>query len=193
MAGSKIDPFAHVVDSDHIEILPSIGLVIHLPNITLLGQEVPIKFLLLITVCAAAVAAAMIWLGRKMKDGDTPKGYCWNFAESLLFFVRDKIARPGIGEEEADRYLPYLCTLFLFVFAMNLIGIVPFLASPTAAITVTAALALVSFAVIHLSGLKDHGAGGYLKTFIPHVHLEGGAALRIMGKLIVIGMAVLEY
>src|SRR5439155_1645697 len=68
-----------------------------------------------------------------------------------------------------------------------------FMSSPTAAITVTAALALVSFAVIHVSGLKDHGAGGYLKTFIPHVHLEGGAALRIMGKLIVIGMAVLEY
>ena len=193
MAGSKIDPFAHVVDSDHIEILPSIGLVIHLPNIDLFGHHVPTKFLLLITTCAIAVALTMIWLGNKMKNGDAPRGYCWNLLESLLFFVRDKIARPGIGEREADKYLPYLTTLFLFIFSMNLIGMLPFLASPTAAITVTAALALISFAVIHVSGIKENGVDGYLKTFIPHIHLEGGSFMQLIGKMIMVGMAVLEY
>lgn len=190
---SNIDPFAHVVDSDHIEILPSIGLTIHLPEITLFGQEVPTKFLLLITICAIAVSAGMIWLGRKMKSGEPPRGYLWNLLESLLFFVRDKIARPGIGEHDADKYLPYLTTLFLFIFSMNLIGMLPFLGSPTAAITVTGALALISFLVIHVSGVKELGASGYLKTFIPHIHLEGGAGMQFMGKLIVIGMAILEY
>src|SRR5205807_9765574 len=126
-----------------------------------------LKFILLISICAVGVALSMIWLGNKMKDGDSPRGYLWNMMESLLFFVRDKIARPGIGEEEADKYLPYLCTLFLFIFAMNLIGMIPFLGSPTAAITVTGALALVSFVVIHASGIKEHGTEGYLKTFIP--------------------------
>src|SRR5205823_1574580 len=144
-----------------------------------------LKFMILITVCAVGVAVGMIWLGRKMKDGDTPKGYLWNLMESLLFFVRDKIARPGIGEEEADKYLPFLTTVFLFIFSMNLIGIVPFLASPTAAVTVTGALALVSFFVIHISGLKEHGAGGYLQTVVPHVHLEGGPVLQVFGKVIV--------
>src|SRR4051794_21968136 len=147
---AKIDPFAHVVDSDHIEILPSIGLTIH----DLEYNGVPLKFILLITFCAVGVALTMIWLGNKMKDGGPPKGYLWNALESLLFFVRDKIARPGIGEEEANKYLPYLATLFLFIFSMNLIGMFPFLGSPTAAITVTAALALVSFAVIHIGGFK---------------------------------------
>jgi F-type H+-transporting ATPase subunit a len=191
---SNIDPFAHVKDSDHIEILPTAGLTIHLPTYELPGiGEVPTKFLLLITICAIGVGAAMIWLGRKMKDGDSPRGYLWNAFESLLFFVRDKIARPGIGEHEADKYLPYLCTVFLFIFAMNLIGMVPFLASPTAAITVTGALALVSFIVIHTSGIQENGFGGYLKTFIPHIHMEGGAAMQAMGKIIVVGMALLEY
>jgi F-type H+-transporting ATPase subunit a len=186
---APIDPFAHVVDSDHWEILPTIGLEFH--DVSIGG--IPLKFIILITICAVGVGLAMIWLGNKMKDGDSPRGYLWNMLESLLFFVRDKIARPGIGEEEADKYLPYLCTLFLFIFSMNLIGMIPFLASPTAAITVTAALALVSFAVIHVGGFMEHGADGYLKTFIPHIHLEGGVAMQVMGKLIVVGMAVLEY
>jgi F-type H+-transporting ATPase subunit a len=194
MAGSKVDPFSHVADNSHISIFESAGLVLNLPEIELPGLgKVPTKFLLLITICAVGVGLAMIWLGSKMKNGDTPKGYLWNLFESLLFFVRDKIARPGIGEHDADKYLPYLTTLFLFIFAMNLIGMIPFLASPTAAITVTGALALVSFLVIHVSGVKENGFDGYLKTFIPHIHLEGGPAMQLMGKMIVVGMAILEY
>lgn len=189
MAGSKIDPFAHVVDSDHIEILPTAGLTIH-------GLEfhgIPLKFILLMTASALVVAVAMIWLGRKMRNGDPPRGKLWNMVESLLFFVRDKIARPGIGEHDADKFLPYLTTLFLFIFAMNLMGMLPFLGSPTASIMVTGALAFVSFCVIHTSGVKSNGGKGYLKTFIPHIHLEGGAFMQLMGKTITIGMAVLEY
>jgi F-type H+-transporting ATPase subunit a len=110
-----------------------------------------------------------------------------------LFFVRDKIAKPGIGEHDANKYLPYLTTLFLFIFAMNLLGMFPFLGSPTASLSVTAALALVSFVVIHASGLAEQGPGGYLKSFIPHIHIEGGAGMQIMGKVITIGIALLEY
>lgn len=191
---AKVDPFSHVADNAHIAIFETAGLVIDLPEIELpVVGKVPTKFLLLITICAFGVGAAMIWLGRKMKSGEPPRGYLWNMFESLLFFVRDKIARPGIGEHDADHYLPYLTTLFLFIFSMNLIGMIPFLASPTAAITVTGALALISFLVIHVSGVKENGFDGYLKTFIPHIHLEGGPAMQIMGKIIVFGMAILEY
>src|SRR5437879_4827374 len=119
---AKIDPFAHVKDSDHWDFLSTIGLEFH--DVAIAG--LPIKFILLMTICGLGVALAMIWLGNKMKDGSPPRGYLWNLLESLLFFVRDKIARPGIGEEEADKYLPYLCTLFLFIFSMNLIGMLPF-------------------------------------------------------------------
>jgi F-type H+-transporting ATPase subunit a len=113
--------------------------------------------------------------------------------ESLLYFVRDKIAIPGVGEHDARKYLPYLATVFLFVFAMNLIGLLPFLGSPTANIFVTGALALVSFGVIHVSGLKQHGVNGYLKTFIPHIHMEGGAGMKAFGVVLMLGMAALEY
>jgi F-type H+-transporting ATPase subunit a len=193
MADKKIDPFAHVVDSDHIEIFPTAGITLHLPHIELFGQTFPTKFLFLMLISAVLVGWMMIWLGRKMRSGEPPRGRLWNMVESLLFFVRDKIARPGIGEHDADHFLPYLTTLFLFIFTMNLMGMIPFLGSPTAAITVTGALALVSFFVIHISGIKSNGVGGYLKTFIPHVEIQGGAFMKLMGKGIQIGMAVLEY
>jgi F-type H+-transporting ATPase subunit a len=164
--------------------------------LTIHGLEingVPLKFILLITITAVLVAVTLIWLGKKMATGEPPRGKLWNLFESLLFFVRDKIARAGIGEHDGDKFLPYLATLFLFIFGMNLMGLLPFLGSPTAAITVTGALALVSFVVIHVAGVQSHGVGGYLKTFIPHVEIEGGPALKLMGVVIKYGMAVLEY
>ncbi|MDB5313240.1 MAG: synthase subunit a [Gemmataceae bacterium] len=179
---ATIDPFGHVVDNDHIEIFES--LVVHIPS--------PLsKFLIFLLLAAVLVGAAVIWVAGKMQSGEPPRGRLWNLIESLIFFVRDKIARPGIGEAEADKYLPFLSTLFLFIFVCNLFGMIPFLPSPTAHIYVTGALAVIAFFVIHSGGVKEHGLGGYLKTFVPHVHLEGPA--KLMGPFLIGGMAVLEY
>ena len=188
-SGKAIDPFAHVVDSDHFEILPTAGLEWH--GISIGG--LPLKFIIFITFSAILVAWAMIWLGRKMKNGDPPRGKLWNLVESLLFFVRDKIAVPGIGAHDANKYLPYLTTLFLFIFVMNLLGMLPFLGSPTASIMVTGALALVSFVVTHTSGIAEMGTQKYLKTFIPHIHIEGGKGMQLFGVVLKWGMAALEY
>ncbi|MCS7022216.1 MAG: F0F1 ATP synthase subunit A [Gemmataceae bacterium] len=187
---NKFNPFEHVADSDTFHIFETAGIEIR----GLQYAGIPLKFILLMTVCAVLVAWMLLWLGRKMRTGEPPTGKLWNLIESLVFFVRDKIARPALGEKEADDFLPYLTTLFLFIFAMNLIGLLPFLASPTASIMVTGALALVSFFVIHLSGIRTHGGLlPYLKTFIPHIHLEGGKALQIFATVLIVGMAVLEY
>jgi F-type H+-transporting ATPase subunit a len=187
MAGKKIDPFSHVVDSDHIELVG--GLEIH----GLDYHGIPLKFMLFIALCAVGVGGAMLWLAHKMKNGDPPRGKLWNLLEALLFFVRDKIAIPGIGEHDANKYLPYLTTLFLFIFAMNLLGMIPFMGSPTASLAVTGALALVSFFVIHISGIQEMGGAGYLKSFIPHIHIEGGPVMQLLGKVITVGIAILEY
>lgn len=183
----KVDPFGHVVDSPHLEFLGGFELQ------ALEYNGTPLKFIIFITTAAVVVAVSMLWLGNKMKNGDPPKGKLWNLLETLLFFVRDKIARPGVGEHDANKYLPYLTTLFLFIFMMNLLGMLPFLGSPTASIAVTGALALVSFMVIHASGLAEMGPGGYIKSFIPHIHMEGGPAMKFLGGMITVGIAVLEY
>jgi F-type H+-transporting ATPase subunit a len=185
----KIDPFSHVVDSPHMEFLGGM----ELQGLEYGGHHFPLKFIIFITAAAVFVAVSMIWLGAKMKSGEAPRGKLWNLLESLLFFVRDKIAVPAIGEHDAKKYLPYLASLFLFVFTMNLMGMVPYLGSPTASIAVTAALALVSFVVIHVSGVMQLGGGGYLRSFIPHIHIEGGPFMQFLGKVITVGIAALEY
>jgi F-type H+-transporting ATPase subunit a len=123
-----------------------------------------------------------------MKSGDTPKGKLWNLLEALVYFVRDKIARPALGDA-ARPYIPFLTTLFLFIFLCNLFGMIPFLPSPTAHIYVTGALAVVTFFVIHISGIHENGVGPYLKTFIPHIEVESA----FIKYPLMIGMAVLEY
>ena len=60
---------------------------------------------------------------------------------------------------EADKYVPFLWTMFLFILVCNLLGLVPFGGSPTAAISVTIALALISFFVIHGSAMVKMGPG----------------------------------
>jgi F-type H+-transporting ATPase subunit a len=58
---------------------------------------------------------------------------------------------------------------------------------------VTGTLAMVSFCVIHASGLAQHGTGGYLRTFVPHIHMDGGALMKGFGVALMVGMAGLEY
>jgi F-type H+-transporting ATPase subunit a len=178
----ELDPFSHVRDSNEFHIFDNLH--IHIP-------EPLTKFLIVLLLAGVIVAVLMIWVANKVRSGEPPRGRLWNLAEGALFFIRDKIARPAIGEHDANKYVPFLASLFLFIFLMNLLGLVPFLGSPTAHIYVTGALALVTFVVVHTAGIAQHGVGGYLKTFIPHIHLEGGA--RLMAPFLIVGMAALEY
>jgi F-type H+-transporting ATPase subunit a len=179
----QLAPFTHVRDSHHIEIFESIGWDINLYPFT--------KFQVFIVLSGLIVAAAMLWLAAKMRSGEPPTGKLWNLMEGLLYFIRDKIVVPAVGEHDAHKYSPFLTSLFLFIFLMNLFGIFPFLPSPTAHIYVTSALAIVAFFVIHVSGVSEHGLVPYLNTFIPHIHLEGAA--KYMGYVLIPMMAVLEY
>ena len=103
---AAIDPFEHVVDDNVIHIFETIHWEIPLPA--------PFtKFVVFLIVSGILVGWMMLYLGRKMQSGEPPRGKLQNFAESLLFFVRDKIATPGIGEHDADKYLPFLTTTFI--------------------------------------------------------------------------------
>ena len=177
---TAIDPFEHVVDSHHIGVFESMGLEVHLPIS---------KFLIFLLVAAVVVGAAMAWVGSKMQSGASPKGKLWNAIESLIFFVRDKIARQSMPEDDVNRFLPFLTTLFLFIFLCNLFGMIPFLPSPTAHIYVTGALAVIAFAVIHTAGIREHGVKNYLQTFVPHIEVKSP----FIKWPLVVGMAGLEY
>src|SRR5262249_45123877 len=111
------------------------------------------KFMILELIAAALVAAIFIPVARRLRSGEPAKGGIMNAFEVVLTFVRDEIARPALGEPTADRYVPFLWTLFLFILVNNLLGLVPFCGSPTGNIFVTLGLAICAFVVIQGSGV----------------------------------------
>ena len=86
--------------------------------------------------------------------------------EEYVVFIRDGLVLPNMGPEGRG-FVPYFCTLFLFILSVNLAGMIPGMKSANANISVTAGLALCSGALIIYSGLKYHGILGFLKSFIP--------------------------
>jgi len=114
----------------------------------------------------AALLLTLLLLAAVRRRGLVPRGL-YNFFELLVAFVRD-IAVSNIGKRDADRFLPYLCTAFFFILFMNLLGLVPWMATATANLSVTVALALFTFFVTQYAQIKAQGIGGFL------AHLTGG-------------------
>ena len=85
-----------------------------------------------------------------------PKGAFHNLFEVLFVFIRDDVARSNIEKDKADKYVPYFFTVFMGIAFMNLFGLLPWAATATADLTVTATLALITFAIIQFSGTKDY-------------------------------------
>jgi F-type H+-transporting ATPase subunit a len=73
------------------------------------------------------------------------------------------VVRRNIGHG-ADAYVPYILTLFFFILAMNLLGLVPWGGSATGNLAVTLGLALCSFVLVEVSGMRALGFSGYLHT-----------------------------
>lgn len=85
-----------------------------------------------------------------------PKGTLQNIFEVLFVFVRDDVARANIDDHKADKYVPFFFTMFMGIAFMNLFGLLPWAATATADLTVTATLAVIVFFIIQFSGTKDY-------------------------------------
>ena len=75
--------------------------------------------------------------------------------EPVIIFVRDDIVKPNIGENY-EKYLPYMLTLFFFIFFGNVLGLMPGAANLTGNIAVTLSLALFTFLITNFSGNKHY-------------------------------------
>ncbi len=84
--------------------------------------------------------------------------------EATVIAIEEQIS--GLLNRDAGPFLPLLGTLFIFVLAANLSGIVPGIKAPTASIETSAALASVIFMSVHVFGVRFQGLGRYLKGYI---------------------------
>ncbi len=152
----------HVNDANAFEL--PFGYAVHLPIIY--GHQIT-KFMVLELVAAILMVLIFVPLARKLAGGNPPKGRFWNMFEAMIVFLRNGVVRPAIGRHDADRFLPLILTLFFFILFCNIMGLVPFLGSPTAAFCVTAPLALVTFLIGVGSGMKKYGVLGFWTGLCP--------------------------
>ena len=144
------------------------------------------KFMVLEVAIALIISLLFIGLAAHIKGGKLARGKIWNLLEVFLLYIRDQVARPCIGEHDADRFVPYLWTLFLFVLGCNLMGMIPWMGSPTGALATTAALAMTTFLVVVISGSKQLGVVGFWKAQVPHMDLPKPIAVLLIPLIFVI-------
>jgi len=136
-------------------------------------------------LAAGLILVIFIPLARRAQSGEPVRGGFWNAFEAVLTFIREQVAKPYIGHD-ADRFVPFLWTLFLFILFCNLLGMIPFLGSPTASISVTGALAVITFVTIHGSAIAKMGPGHYLKSYVPHIDVPFGMGYILVPMIVAI-------
>jgi F-type H+-transporting ATPase subunit a len=101
--------------------------------------------------------------------------------ESLYELAQTQIAEQGLPTKAMGRWFPYVATLLLFIFTVNLLGFIPLpltgerwhgvptwgIYAATSSLSVTLALALLTFCFTHYEGIRWNGARRYFKSWIP--------------------------
>ncbi|MEI9959021.1 MAG: F0F1 ATP synthase subunit A [Ferruginibacter sp.] len=124
--------------------------------------------------------ALLVWIltsiGKKYKSGQgvtsAPKGM-QSLIEPVVVFVRDDVAKPNLGYK-ADKYLPYLLTIFFFILINNIFGLIPGTANVTGNIAFTVVLGVITFIVMLASSNKHFwlhifnppGVPGWVKVIL---------------------------
>lgn len=144
------------------------------------------KFMILLVVVAIAMIFAFKKLAAVVANGRPAKGKLWNMLEAFLLFIRDEIARPAIGHHDADRFVPLLWTVFIFVLFCNLLGMIPWVGAPTGSFSVTLGLALVTFATVLVAGSMRFGIVGFWKNQVPSMGLPLPLAIPIVPMIFLI-------
>lgn len=148
-------PFAHEVELPRFAPL-SIG--------SLSVDLSPSKHVLMMLTAAVLLVLMALLVRRRVQL--VPRGFA-SLLEGFVLFIRDDVARTTMGHHAAQRFTPYLCTTFFFILTCNLLGLLPYGASATGNINVTATLALLSFVMIQFAGMQKMGVFGYFRHLVP--------------------------
>jgi F-type H+-transporting ATPase subunit a len=105
----------------------------------------------------------------------------------------------SLGGPAAKKYVPLFVTLFIYILASNWSGLLPFVGrielfrAPTSDVNITIGLALVSFAIFHIEGVRALGIGGYLSKFFPISAFRDGVGAGVIAMFVGIIELMLEF
>ena len=114
------------------------------------------KTVLAIMISALLMLLIFISIARAYANNrnKAPKGI-QSMLEPLIIFIRDDIAKSSIGEKKYEKYMPYLLTIFFFIFLNNILGLIPIFpggANVTGNIAVTMVMAVFTFILTTVNG-----------------------------------------
>lgn len=125
----------------------------------------PTKHVVMMLFGAVLVSVLLIGTARAHKrhthDVGHPKGFAAGI-EAMVLYMRNEVILPNVGHH-GNGFVPFLLTLFFFILTANLLGLVPYGSTATGNIAVTATLAIITFFVVEIAGIRAQGVG-YLST-----------------------------
>jgi F-type H+-transporting ATPase subunit a len=167
----------HITDAHHLELpcfKPGFACEVELPHWTPLHipglgylDISPTKHVVMLMVASILCLVTLLLAARAHKRQSTEKGNPRGFAngiEALVLYIRQEVVIPNVGHH-GEKYSPFLLTLFFFILFANLLGLIPYGATPTGNISVTATLAIITFIFVEIAGMRTLGAG-YIKTIV---------------------------
>jgi len=128
------------------------------------NAKMPLDFSITRNVFMMWVSIAVLLLifltaARRYKKSENyiPSGIA-SFVEPLIIFVRDEIAKPMIGEHKYKKYMPFLLTVFFFIWINNIFGLIPIFngANVSGNIAFTFTLAIFTFIITTFSANKNY-------------------------------------
>ena len=164
----------HIVDSRHIELpywkapfyteveLPH-GPVFHVGGVEF--DMSLTKHVVFMLAAALLVMGVLVFAGQASKAHHRMIGRPRGIAaamEAMALYLRNEVVLPNVGHH-GEKFVPFALTLFFFILSCNLFGLIPYGSTATSNISVTATLALLTFLVVEISGVRAQGLG-YLGT-----------------------------
>ena len=132
------------------------------------GLEVnlsPTKHVFFMAFAALIAIVVLVGAASAQRKHQATAGHTKGFAggiEAMVLYLRNEVILPNVGPH-GDAFVPFGLTLFFFILLLNLLGLIPYGATATGNIAVTATLALITLVVVEVTGVITQGVG-YLNT-----------------------------
>ena len=186
----------HITDSKHIDFTLSQSLQewtceAELPiwPVTIGGKTYdlgPSKHVVFLVLSALVVTILLVGAARshvrRSKEVVRPKGFAAGL-EAVILYLRNEIFLPVLGGHGGAKYVPFCLTLFFFILLCNLFGLVPWGSTPTGNVNVTGTLAVVTFIVVEIAGMRALGKS-YIGTIVYWPHDDMPLAIKLPLSLI---------
>jgi F-type H+-transporting ATPase subunit a len=164
----------HITDSHHLEIpWPNSHLAKEIPLPQFAPVHIgsfeldlsPTKHVVFMLFAATLACVLLIGAAASSRRHHAEAGHTRGFAggiEAMALYLRNEVVLPNVGHH-GQAFVPFALTLFFFILCCNLLGMLPWGATATGNIAVTATLAIITAIVVEGAGIRANG-WGYLRT-----------------------------